>query len=92
MSARSWFVWAGRAEAVSFLLLLGVAVPLKYVAGHREATLVPGWIHGLLFVAYLVALARIAGEQRWPRSRTALAVAAALVPFGPFLFERRLER
>ena len=47
---------AGLAEAVSFLVLLGVAMPLKYLAGMPQAVKVVGWAHGLLFMGFCAAL------------------------------------
>ena len=49
---------AGMVEAVSFLLLLGVAMPLKYFAGMPLAVKFAGWIHGLLFLAFCRVFAR----------------------------------
>jgi integral membrane protein len=90
MSSRTIFVWVGRAEAVSFLVLLGVAMPLKYALGHPEATTLAGWLHGMLFLGYGIALARVSVDEGWPWTRAAVAFVAALLPFGPFVFERRI--
>ena len=54
----------GMVEAVSFLLLLGVAMPLKYFAGMPLAVKIAGWIHGLLFIAFGRVLA--GGPRRTP--------------------------
>ena len=80
----------GKIEAVSFLVLLGVAMPLKYMAGMPMAVKVCGWIHGVLFITFCVTLLRVWTEARWPISRAALLFGAALFPFGPFLIGRRL--
>ncbi len=81
----------GMIEAVSFLLLLGVAMPLKYFAGIPLAVKVAGWLHGLLFMAFCVFLLVAHGERRWPMRWTALVLVAALLPFGPFVIDRRLK-
>ena len=78
-------------EGVSFLLLLGVAMPLKYMAGMPMAVKIAGWIHGILFVALCYVLLRVTIENRWPLSRAALVFIAALLPFGPFVIDRRLK-
>jgi integral membrane protein len=83
---------AGMVEAVSFLLLLGVAMPLKYFAGLPLAVKIAGWIHGLLFIAFCMFLLVAHGERRWPMRRTALIFVAALLPFGPFVIDGRLRR
>ncbi|MGN6531837.1 MAG: DUF3817 domain-containing protein, partial [Ginsengibacter sp.] len=48
--------WIGIAEGISFLLLLGVAMPLKYLYDFPVAVKVTGWIHGLLFILYSFAV------------------------------------
>jgi len=82
---------AGMVEAVSFLLLLGVAMPLKYFAGLPLAVKIAGWIHGLLFMAFGVCLLVAHGERQWPMRWTALVFVAGLLPFGPFIIDRRLK-
>ena len=83
---------AGWVEAVSFLLLLGVAMPLKYAAGRPGAVKVLGWIHGLLFVVFCLALLRAHLRKRWTVGRSLLIFVAALLPFGPFVVDRRVKR
>lgn len=80
----------GKVEAVSFLLLLGVAMPLKYLAGLPLAVKIVGWIHGVLFVIFGFALLRAWLVARWPIGRAILVFIAALLPFGPFIVDRRL--
>lgn len=81
----------GLAEGLSFLVLLGVAMPLKYLAGEPLAVKVVGWAHGVLFIAYLAALGQTALTHRWSMFKVALGVIAALLPFGPFVMDRRLR-
>lgn len=83
---------AGIAEGISFLLLLGVAMPLKYFAGLPQAVTAIGWLHGALFVLLCAVLADATRRLRWPWRRAALVFCAALVPFGPFVIDRRLAR
>ena len=80
----------GKIEAVSFLLLVGVAMPMKYLAGRPELVKIVGWAHGVLFVAFCVALLWTWIVTKWPIWRPALFFIAALLPFGPFLLDRRL--
>src|SRR5687767_2437690 len=61
----------GLSEGVSFLLLLGVAMPLKYIAGLPIFVKVVGWVHGGLFVLFCVALVHAATKRRWPLLRLA---------------------
>lgn len=78
-------------EALSFLVLLGVAMPLKHLAGRPLPVKIVGWIHGVLFMIFCAALLRAMIARRWPLSRAATIFAVALVPFGPFVFDRRIE-
>ena len=80
------------AEGASFLLLLGVAMPLKYFAGLPAAVKVAGWAHGLLFAGLCALLLYTVVVARWPLGRAALVFVAALLPFGPFVVDRRMKR
>lgn len=89
MNALKSFILISRLEGLSFLLLLGVAMPLKYLSNMPAAVQYVGWAHGILFMAYLMVLAIAARQNQWKISTVALAGLASLLPFGPFLFERR---
>jgi integral membrane protein len=77
-------------EGLSLLVLLGIAMPLKYLAHLPEAVRIVGLIHGVLFVSYVLLLAQNAIEQRWPFRKAGLALLLSVVPFGAFYAERRL--
>ena len=62
-------------EGVSYLVLLSVAMPLKYFAGMPSAVKTVGWVHGVLFVLYLLAVAEVAVRHRWPPARVFGALA-----------------
>ena len=79
-------------EGVSYLLLLGVAMPLKYFAGVPSAVKTAGWVHGILFVLYLLSVAEVTVRRRWPFALALGALAASLIPFGTFVLDARLRR
>jgi integral membrane protein len=81
----------GLIEGTSLLVLMGIAMPLKYFAGQPMAVKITGWIHGILFIAFCVVLLRTMFVAKWPILRGALLFIAALVPFGPFLVDRRMH-
>ena len=83
---------AGLVEAASFLVLLGVAMPLKYFAGFPAAVKIAGWVHGVLFIVFCAALVLTMVVAGWPLGRGALVFVAALLPFGPFVLDRRMKR
>jgi integral membrane protein len=82
------FRWIGLAEGTSFLLLLGIAMPLKYVFDMPLAVKYTGWAHGVLFIAYLVSVILCVFYFRKPILFGLSAVVASLVPFGPFILDR----
>ncbi len=82
----------GKIEGVSFLVLLCIAMPLKYAAGLPMAVKVVGWAHGVLFIVFVASLWAARKEARLPPRLSALVFLAALVPFGPYVIDRRLEQ
>jgi integral membrane protein len=82
----------GRLEAASFLVLLGIAMPLKYLAHDPRAVRVFGMLHGLLFVLYILALLRAVLDGRLSLRLAALAFGASFLPAGPFWIEGAILR
>ena len=82
----------GLLEGASFLILLFVAMPLKYMAGLPQMVRVVGSAHGLLFVIFVLAVLDVAVRLRWPLTRVVAALAASVVPFGPFVLDAHLRR
>ncbi len=87
----SWLRRTGIAEGISFLVLLGVAMPLKYLLHQPMAVKICGWIHGILFVAFLF----LAWEVKTDRNKSvkwfATAFLAAIIPTGTFFFDKKLK-
>lgn len=81
----------GWIEGVSTLVLFGIAVPLKRIWGMKMAVTIVGSLHGALFLAFCIAAVVVAIRRRWPIARPLLLILAAIVPFGPFLMDRRLR-
>jgi integral membrane protein len=79
-------------EGTSFLVLLFVAMPLKYLAGLPLAVRITGSLHGLLFLMFLAVLYRAGSRHGWPFGRWLIAFVASIVPFGTFMFDRSLRR
>jgi integral membrane protein len=88
----SIFRAVGYLEGLSFLILLLIAMPLKYWAGMPEAVKVTGMLHGVLFVAYVAALVLVSIAHRWSFLRALGGFAAAFLPFGPFVFDARIRK
>ena len=79
-------------EGISFLVLLFIAMPLKYAADMPLAVRYTGWVHGVLFIAFMVYLAIVYKEYNWSNRRILFAVLASLLPFGTFVLERNLRK
>jgi integral membrane protein len=83
---------AGFVEGISCIVLFGVAMPLKYFAGIPAAVKIPGWVHGVLFIIYLLALLQVTIVRRWPLSKVFIAFIASLIPCGTFFMDSRLKK
>ncbi len=79
-------------EGLSFVLLLGVAMPLKYIYDQPQAVSVIGMIHGLLFMIYTYLLIPLRKEYAWSIQETGLAFLASLLPLGTFVADYRWFR
>ncbi|MCB0820941.1 MAG: DUF3817 domain-containing protein [Bacteroidetes bacterium] len=80
------------AEGWSFLILLFIAMPLKYAMDLPQAVKYTGWVHGLLFMAYMITLIQVWADRNWKISKVLLAFICSLIPFGTFWLDRRLKR
>jgi integral membrane protein len=79
-------------EGLSFVVLIGIAMPLKYFADEPGAVRVVGMAHGVLFLLYLLAVFQATMEYGWKFKLIAMLVIASLLPFGPFVADARLLR
>ena len=82
----------GYTEGCSFLLLLGIAMPLKYVLGFPAAVKWIGMAHGILFLVYLAVLLITTIRVKLPLWAVPGGVIAAILPFGPFVFDHLLKK
>ena len=86
------FRWFSLIEGISCLVLLLIAMPLKYMLDYPLAVKYVGWAHGLLFILYIYTVFPTAHKLKWTFSRTLLALIASVLPFGPFIFDRNLKK
>jgi integral membrane protein len=87
----SWFKWIGRCEGASLLFLFGIAMPAKYIAGYPEVVAWTGWLHGVFFLLYVGALLVGVTRLGWSLADACLGLFASFMPFGTFVFERRID-
>ncbi|AIE61277.1 DUF3817 domain-containing protein [Bacillus methanolicus] len=79
-------------EGISYLVLLFIAMPLKYFAGLPVFVLIFGMIHGILFILFVLLLFLVWQRHRWPLIRVFGAFIASLLPFGTFVLDARLRK
>lgn len=82
----------GIAEGISYVVLLFIAMPVKYIAGNPQLVLYTGWIHGLLFMLYILALISVKINAEWKFRKTFIAFLASLIPFGTFILDKSLRK
>jgi integral membrane protein len=82
----------GLIEGLSFLVLLFIAMPLKYLAEKPEMVRIVGMAHGLLFVLYIVLSVQAKVQYRWPFRKMLLLWIASVLPFGTLYVDYRLLR
>lgn len=79
-------------EGISYILLLFIATPIKYLAGNESYVKLLGMPHGLLFVAYIVIAYLIKDEMKWDKKTFLTVLAASLIPFGTFYIDKKYLR
>ena len=71
-------------EGVSYILLLLIAVPIKYIGGNEFWVKILGMPHGVLFILYIIMACIIKKEQKWSNKEFLIILIASLIPFGTF--------
>lgn len=82
--------WAGIIEGTSYLLLLFIAMPLKYVFDQPLMVTIVGSAHGFLWIAYLAVLAYVGFRFKWSLKTLFLGGVASVLPFGPWIFDAKI--
>ena len=80
----------GFLEGISFLVLLGIGMPLKYKWGYEHATQDIGMAHGVLFVLYIVLVIIVKIQYKWSLKSTFWALIASFLPFGTFIADHKI--
>ena len=77
-------------EGTSFLLLMGIGMPLKYMYEMPGPNYVIGMAHGFLFIAYCIWVMIVRAEKKWDIKKTFLALLSSLLPFGTFVADAKI--
>ncbi|MDA3945890.1 MAG: DUF3817 domain-containing protein [Helicobacteraceae bacterium] len=78
-------------EGISYLSLLFIAMPLKYIYDYPIAVKVVGMAHGILFILFIFLLLSTVQKYRFSTLFTVVLLVASLLPFGTFFTDRKLK-
>jgi len=76
-------------EGISYLLLFGFSMPLKYWANIREPNIYIGYVHGALFIAFIILAFVFCRKQGWGLKRYFNFFLASLLPYGTFYMDQK---
>jgi len=76
-------------EAISFLVLLGIAMPLKYIWDLPQLVQVVGMAHGVLFILYILGAYFMKEKLQWSWGTLLIVMLCSVLPFGPFYAEKK---
>lgn len=82
------FLSIGKLEGYSFLALLFIAMPLKYVFDHPEFVRVVGMIHGVLFVLFIITIIILIQNKQISFKNAVFAFLLSIIPFGTFFLKK----
>ena len=88
MKIFSWFRKIAFAEGVSFLVLLFIAMPLKYFAGFPLAVTIAGGLHGILFITFVILAREVKSSYKKDWKWLGKALLASVIPFGTFYMDK----
>ena len=76
-------------EGVSYILLLFIAVPLKYWGSDEQYVKLLGMPHGLLFIGYIILSFLIKDDENWNRNDFGIVLISSVLPFGTFYINKK---
>ena len=79
-------------EGLSYVLLLFIAVPLKYLNNDPSYVKMLGMPHGLLFMGYIALAIVLRTENQWIKNNFFMVLMASVIPFGTFVVEKKLNK
>lgn len=78
-------------EGVSYVILLFIAMPLKYFADAPSAVKFFGMGHGVLFILFVLFLLESMRKHNWNYHFSSKLFVASLLPFGTFFMDKKLK-
>ncbi len=76
-------------EALSFVILLLVAMPIKYILGNPELVRIVGMAHGILFVLYIIGALLFKKKLKWSNQILVVVILCSIIPLGPLYVDRK---
>jgi len=76
-------------EALSFVILLLLAMPIKYILGNPELVRIVGMAHGILFVLYIISALLFKNKLNWSNQILVVVILCSIIPLGPFYVDRK---
>ena len=76
-------------EGVSYILLLFIATPIKYMANDPQYVKMLGMPHGILFIAYVAMAFMLKNDYKWNNRTFMVVLLASIIPFGTFYVEKK---
>ncbi|ANQ50449.1 DUF3817 domain-containing protein [Flammeovirga yaeyamensis] len=80
----------GFLEGISFLLLVFICMPLKYMADMGMPNKIVGMAHGVLFIAYIYLVLQVHFDKKWGFKNSIWSFIASLLPFGTFVADKKI--
>jgi len=78
-------------EGYSYLILLFIAMPIKYLLGYPLAVKIAGMIHGILFILFVILLFIAWQNKKWDFKENIIFFIASLIPFGTFFTKKKIQ-
>lgn len=78
-------------EGYSYIVLLFIAMPMKYILGFPLAVKIAGMAHGILFIIFCLLLVYAWQETKWPFKENIIFFIASLIPFGTFFTKNKIK-
>jgi integral membrane protein len=76
-------------EGLSYVLLLFIATPIKYLANDPQYVKILGMPHGLLFMLYIILAFMLKQENKWFKENFKKVMVASIIPFGTFYLDHK---
>lgn len=84
------FKYVAIVEGLSFIIILAITMPLKYMYDMPMPNKVAGMLHGVLFIAYVYGVFIVKDKLKCDRRSVIIALVASVIPFGTFYVDRKM--